>query len=157
VRVSWLAQKELHSMRALLFAALMLGACASPGGGTDGGQAQLPEHIRMDLAQRDAALRAPGVVAAAIGETADLGDGLRVRPLEVVEDSRCPQNARCVWAGRLRLRVNVEGVGEREVILDEAAVDTARGPFALVAASPGPWTDWPQEQRPPYRFGFRRG
>jgi hypothetical protein len=143
-------------MRALLVAVLMLGACASPAGGADAPAAQLPEHIRMDLEQREAALREPGVVAARIGQTADLGNGLRVRPLEVVEDSRCPQNARCVWAGRLRVRVAVEGVGEREVILDEAATETPRGSFAMVAASPGPWTDWPEDQRPAYRFGFRR-
>ncbi len=143
-------------MRAMLFAVLTLAACASPAGaGPD--QAQLPQHIREDLAQRDAALAAPGVVAAGIGETADLGGGLRVRPLEVTEDSRCPQNARCVWAGRLRLRVAVEGTGELDVTADEAAVETPRGVFSLVAVSPGPWTDWPQERRTPYRFGFRRG
>ena len=142
-------------MRAFVFAALMLAACAVPTGGTSPDISQLPQHIREDLAQRDAALRAPGVVAAGIGETADLGNGLRVRPLEVIEDSRCPQNARCVWAGRLRLKVAVEGVGEREVTLDEAAVETPRGNFSLVAVSPGPWTDWPEEQRTPYRFGFR--
>jgi hypothetical protein len=142
-------------MRAFVFAALMLAACAAPTGGTSPDISQLPQHVREDLAQRDEALRAPGVVAAGIGETADLGNGLRVRPLEVIEDSRCPQNARCVWAGRLRLKVGVEGVGEREVTLDEAAVDTPRGNFSLVAVSPGPWTDWPEEQRTPYRFGFR--
>lgn len=145
-------------MRAFVFVALMLAACASPGGeGTTPQPSQLPEHIRMDLEQREAALRAPGVAAAGIGQMADLGNGLRVRPLEVLEDSRCPQNARCVWAGRLRVRVSVDGVGEREVILDEAAVETPRGSFTMVAASPGPWTDWPEEQRPAYRFGFRRG
>lgn len=143
-------------MRAILFAALALAACASPAGGAPE-QAPLPQHIREDLAQRDAALAEPGVVAVRINETADLGDGLRVRPLEVLEDSRCPQNARCVWAGRLRVRVAVEGVGEREVILDEAATQTPRGAFALVAVSPGPWTDWPENRLPPYRFGFRRG
>ena len=142
-------------MRAIVFAALALAACASPAGGAPD-QAQLPQHIREDLAQRDAALAEAGVVAVGLNQTADLGDGLRVRPLEVLEDSRCPQNARCVWAGRLRLRVAVEGVGDREVTLDEAAVDTPRGAFALVAVSPGPWTDWPESQRPPYRFGFRR-
>lgn len=141
-------------MRSMLFAVLMLGACSTPAGGAD--QAPLPEHIRMDLAQREAALAEPGVVAAGIGETADLGEGLRVRPLEVIEDSRCPQNARCVWAGRLRLGVDIEGVGEREVIDDGEAVETPRGAFALVAVSPGPWTDWPEGAKPPYRFGFRR-
>jgi len=145
-------------MRAILFAALFVAACASPAGGAAGpDQAQLPQHIREDLAQRDAALAAPGVVAVRLNETANLGEGLRVRPLEVLEDSRCPQNARCVWAGRLRVRVAVEGAGEREVILGEAATATPRGSFALVALSPGPWTDWPAERRPPYRFGFQRG
>lgn len=144
-------------MRAILFSALLLAACAAPAGGAGAPPAaQLPQHIQEDLAQRDAALREPGVVAARIGETADLGGGLRVRPVEVIEDSRCPQNARCVWAGRLRLRVAVEGAGEHEVTLDEDAVQTPRGAFTLVAVSPGPWTDWPQDQRTPYRFGFRK-
>lgn len=144
-------------MRAILFAAFALAACASTEGGL-GPQTPLPQHIREDLAQREAALHGQGVVAAGINQTADLGNGLRVRPLEVLEDSRCPQNARCVWAGRLRLRVNVEGVGEREITAEETdAVQTPRGSFTLVAISPGPWTDWPQERRPPYRFGFKRG
>lgn len=142
-------------MRAVLFAAFALAACASPSGGL-GPQTPLPQHIQMDLEQRAEALRAEGVVAAGIGETADLGDGLRVRPIEVLEDSRCPQNARCVWAGRLRLRVNVEGVGEREITDDAEGVQTPRGNFTLVAVSPGPWTDWPEGAKPPYRFGFRR-
>lgn len=143
-------------MRAILFAALALAACASPAGGGGTSQTQLPQHIREDLAQREAALAAPGVVAARIGQTADLGRGLRVRPVDVIEDSRCPHNARCVWAGRLRLRVDVDGVGAREIILDDAAVETPHGAFALVAVSPGPWTDWPEGAKPAYRFGFRQ-
>ena len=145
-------------MRAFLIGALMLAACASApgGGGTTPDTSQLPQHIREDLAQRDAALHEPGVVAARIGQTADLGGGLRVRPLEVVEDSRCPQNAHCIWAGRLRVRVAIEGVGEREVILDEGAFEAPRGAFSMVAVTPGPWTDWPENSRPPYRFGFRK-
>ena len=86
---------------------------------------------------------------------ADLGNGLRVRPLEVLEDSRCPQNARCVWAGRLIVRVAVEGVGDREISDDAEGMQTPRGNFALVAISPGAWTDWPAG-KPAYRFGFRR-
>ena len=142
-------------MRAILFAAFALAACASTTGGP-GAQTPLPEHIRMDLEQREAALHEQGVVIAAINQTADLGDGLRVRPLEVLEDSRCPQNARCVWAGRLRLRVNVDGVGDREITDDASGLQTPRGSFALVAISPGPWTDWPEGAKPAYRFGFRR-
>lgn len=145
-------------MRAILFAAFALAACASTAGtgGSTPAPAPLPQHIQMDLNQRAEALRAEGVVAAGINETADLGNGLRIRPLEVLEDSRCPQNARCVWAGRLRLRVNVDGVGDREIADDAGAVQTPRGNFALVAISPGPWTDWPEGAKPGYRFGFRR-
>lgn len=143
-------------MRAFALA-LLLTACAAaqtPSGGVDLGR--LPEHIRMDLEQRDAALAETGVVAAGLNQTADLGNGLRVRPLEVLEDSRCPQNARCVWAGRLRLRVAVEGVGDVEIADDtDAPTQTPRGAFVLVAISPGPWTDLPQGTVP-YRFGFRR-
>lgn len=143
-------------MRAILFAAFALAACASTTGAGPGPQTPLPPHIQMDLEQREAALHEQGVVIAAINQTADLGNGLRVRPLEVLEDSRCPQNARCVWAGRVRLRVAIDGVGEREITDDAQAVQTPNGAFALVAISPGPWTDWPENAKPPYRFGFRR-
>jgi hypothetical protein len=147
-------------MRTLIFAAaLLLSACATTQTSSstpDYDSSNLPQHIREDLAQRDAALAEAGVVAAGIGETADLGGGLRVRPLEVLEDSRCPQNARCIWAGRLRLRVAVDGAGEFEISAGEAIIETEKGAFQIVAVSPGPWTDWPSEQRPPYRFGFKR-
>ena len=142
-------------MRAFLISALLLVGCASAPA-AEAPAANLPQHIREDLAQRDAALAEPGVVVARTNENANLGDGLVVRPLAVVEDSRCPQNARCVWAGRLRLNVAIEGVGEREIILGEEAVQTPRGAFQLVAVSPGPWTDWPEGARLAYRFGFKR-
>src|SRR3546814_15909501 len=37
----------------------------------------------------------------ALGQKAYV-DGPPVQPVEVAEDSRCPMNARCVWAGRVR-------------------------------------------------------
>ncbi|HRH20890.1 MAG TPA: hypothetical protein PLE81_09680 [Brevundimonas sp.] len=33
---------------------------------------------------------------------------LRIIPLEVVEDSRCPTDVDCVWAGRLVVRVMIQ-------------------------------------------------
>lgn len=77
------------------------------------------------------------------GPTAGLGQvatvqGLRIRPLRVVEDSRCPINARCVWAGRMILHAEVSG-GDRatyDLTLGEP-VDHAGGRLALVAAEPG--------------------
>jgi hypothetical protein len=35
-------------------------------------------------------------------------------PMAVIEDSRCPENARCVWAGRLVVTTRVDGAGWRE-------------------------------------------
>ena len=47
-----------------------------------------------------------------------------VTPLAVVEDSRCPMNARCVWAGRVVVRVAIEDGRERlerKLVLGEPA------------------------------------
>jgi hypothetical protein len=140
-------------MRALLLAALTLAACAAGAPPEAGG---LAPQIRADLSRLDAELAAPGVVAAGLGEIADLGAGLTIRPLEVIEDSRCAANVQCVWAGRLRLRADVSGV-ERELTLGEP-LQTPNGAVLLAVAKPGAWRDWPEAElaRPAYRFGFRR-
>ena len=36
---------------------------------------------------------------------------LVVTPLRVAEDSRCPINARCVWAGRAVVQTRIDGPG----------------------------------------------
>lgn len=41
---------------------------------------------------------------------------LVVTPKEVAEDSRCPMNARCVWAGRLIVTTRIDGAGWRETV-----------------------------------------
>lgn len=33
--------------------------------------------------------------------------GLKIRFISVVEDSRCPENANCVWAGNAKVKVEV--------------------------------------------------
>jgi hypothetical protein len=42
-----------------------------------------------------------------LGQRVDLG-GPKVTVLKVLEDSRCPMEARCVWAGQVRVQVRVE-------------------------------------------------
>lgn len=93
-----------------------------------------------------------------LGGTARLAN-LSVRPLAVLEDSRCPRDVTCIWAGRLRLRVALVPGGEIELTLGEPhALPEGAGTLTLVAAAPEPW------QRPPAgveagaasRFGFRR-
>jgi len=76
----------------------------------------------------------------------------------VIEDSRCPNNVTCIWAGRLRLRANVSGE-DLELTLGQV-VSAEHGSVTLAVVSPGPWAEWPEAEigaKPAYRFGFTRG
>jgi len=153
-------------MRMLVFAVLMLGACASPSPAPIPAQSTPPwprvlsplaQQVQDQLEQLDAELGAPGVVLAGFGQTADLGGRLTVRPFAVIEDSRCPGNTTCLWEGRLRIRAAVSG-RESELTLGQS-VETPAGTVEFVVVSPGAWAEWPREElgpRPAYRFGFRR-
>lgn len=91
---------------------------------------------------------------AGIGETAAIG-ALRVRPIEVVEDSRCPANAKCVWAGRFVLRAEVSRPRFRQVrtlTLGEAQ-EVAGGKLTLVSVAPEKLAG-PQPPSSPPRFTF---
>lgn len=61
----------------------------------------------------------PESVAAAQGTPVALDQAVTVgsivaTPIAVVEDSRCPINARCVWAGRLVVTTRIDGPGWRD-------------------------------------------
>ena len=56
---------------------------------------------------------APAGTAVALGQAVSVG-ALVVTPREVVTDSRCPINARCVWAGELIVSTRIDGPGWRE-------------------------------------------
>ena len=94
------------------------------------------------------------------GPTAALGqqayvDGLRVTPLKVLEDSRCPINARCVWAGRIIVRAAVTGSSWHRTLDLELGQpqQLADGQLTLVAAEPGKMAGAPADLRA-YRFTF---
>ena len=75
---------------------------------------------------------------ATIGEATRVG-AVIVTPQAVVEDSRCPINARCVWAGRLVLKARIDGLGWRETVdltLGEAHATHGAG-LAFISAEPG--------------------
>lgn len=116
----------------------MLAACAAPAVIADGPADQASAEARL-------------------GETVRLGD-LSVRPIAVLEDSRCPSGVQCIWAGRLRLRAAISGVGETELILGQPFALTGGGTLTLVAAAPAPWHRPPPgaETGPATRFAFRR-
>lgn len=114
------------------------------------------------LAACAAAPRAPsgfdGQVTGGLGANLTIHD-VRLRPVEIVEDSRCPVDVDCVWAGRLRARVEIEGRGWSRVEVMELghgiALEDARR-LALTEASPAPR----QGERPSpgaYRLTFTLG
>ncbi|TMJ19294.1 MAG: hypothetical protein E6G92_05725 [Alphaproteobacteria bacterium] len=83
------------------------------------------------------------VPPAAAGPVAGLGqvasvEGIRIRPLRVIEDSRCPANANCVWAGRLVLRAEVQSRGRSETrdLTLGVPIDVEAGRLTLAAAEP---------------------
>ena len=58
---------------------------------------------------------APEGTAVALGQPVRVGR-LIATPQAVVEDSRCPQNVRCVWAGRLIVSTRIDGTGWHETV-----------------------------------------
>ena len=88
---------------------------------------------------------------ARLNEVANL-DGITVRPLEVIEDSRCPALVQCVWAGRVRIRAEVSGTGSRELTLGEPAA-VSGGTLTLVDVRPGKRTPEKISTRD-YQFTF---
>ncbi|MDF2605756.1 hypothetical protein [Sphingomonas sp.] len=83
-------------------------------------------------------------------------DGPRVRVDEVIEDSRCPGDVLCVWAGRLIVRATVFGGGwEKQIRMTLGEpVQVADGALTLVGATPVPTRRKPTESPEPYRFTF---
>ncbi len=119
---------------AILTAALTLSACA-----TTRNPVPLPDATNVALGQRAYA------------------DGPIVQPVAVLEDSRCPMNARCIWAGRVRVQMLwIRGNGEQrpfEVTLGEPT-PLADGSITLESVRPDKMTK--VELKPAdYRFSFR--
>ncbi len=83
-------------------------------------------------------------------------DGPRVTPLRVVEDSRCPANARCIWAGRVRVLVRItlgNGSSEHELTMGQP-IQIADGQLELTEVRPARMTSAAIKPAD-YRFGFR--
>jgi hypothetical protein len=97
----------------------------------------------------------PGPTAA-LGQAAEV-NGLRLRPLEVLEDSRCPARVQCVWAGQVRLLVAVGSPGGGEISRHELTqgkpLIVHGGALTLVNVEPPKGTMGSME-REAYRFTF---
>lgn len=96
-----------------------------------------------------------GHVTLKLGQTATFPGGLALTPKRVAEDSRCPMNARCVWAGRVLLEVEVasgSGNGVQTIELGKTLTTEAES-ITLDSVDPGTMAG---EEIPAgeYRFGF---
>ncbi len=120
---------------ALLIAPLMLGACAT-----------IPDAP---------AEPEDGIARAGLNQRVYV-DGPYVTALAVLEDSRCPMNARCVWAGRTRLTIKIDlgSRSETRVISSEEPIQVADGTLSLVEVQPDLMAGEQAGPAKPYRFGF---
>ena len=92
-----------------------------------------------------------------IDEAQQVWEGLVVTPLEVLEDSRCPIEADCVWEGRVRLSAQLDmGHESISVTLDSGEPLRINGGFLSVAEiAPDMSTAWAPIQAEDYRFAFK--
>ncbi|MEQ1539849.1 MAG: hypothetical protein ABL928_13065 [Sphingorhabdus sp.] len=119
-----------------LIALLSLSACVT----TAGTEAPLPDGTNVPM-----------------GRSAYV-DGPIIRPVKVLEDSRCPMNARCIWAGTVKIEAIWERrSGDRTVELELGkAVPLADGTLELTDVSPSRMAGEGRELKPAdYRFSFR--
>lgn len=66
------------------------------------------------------------------------GLGVRLTPIAVVEDSRCPVKVQCIQAGTVRVRTQISsGLGTSEMILElDKSVTTETEIITLIAVTP---------------------
>ena len=96
----------------------------------------------------------PAGPTAGLGQTAS-GNGLMVRPIKVVEDSRCPAAVNCVWAGRLTVRARMNGPGWTQIRDFELGVPQAVDQYRVTLISAEPQKQAGAEIDPrAYRFTF---
>ena len=98
---------------------------------------------------------APEGSSVALGQPVAVAD-IVLTPMRVTEDSRCPINARCVWAGRITVETRVDGRGWRETVpLTLGEPGTARGyVLNLVSAEPGRMAGAPETPAADLRFAY---
>ena len=122
------------------------------------GCATTSDEVRARLEAIEAPFRVPGTVAARLGEEVRVND-LSIRPLEVLEDSRCPIDVTCIWAGRVRVRVAISGAGEPVMEIGQFVLLPNGTAVVLTAVAPPRWQAPPPgvDASAPARFAFSLG
>jgi hypothetical protein len=118
------------------------------------GVVQMKFPICLALLPLVACAQASGPVGA-IGQTAAV-EGIKVRPLTLLEDSRCPKDVNCFWAGQVRIHALVSGGTwqiERDLTQGKP-IPVADGTLELTSVEPERRQDTPIALKD-YRFTFR--
>jgi hypothetical protein len=79
-----------------------------------------------------------------------------VTPLDVLEDSRCPIEADCVWEGALRIKARLD-IGHETITVELKGYEPFQingGTLLLSEIAPDPSVQWPRLAPNDYRFGF---
>jgi hypothetical protein len=130
-------QKKENLMRALLFTIpLLVAACAT-----------VPASTKP----------LPNATAIPIGRAA-YADGPLIRVISILEDSRCPMNARCIRAGDVRLAMEwlrPNGKMQAFEIRLSQTTPMADGQLALVDVQPSRMAGGKALKVKDYRFSFR--
>jgi hypothetical protein len=82
-------------------------------------------------------------ISVKVNETASAGNGVRVKFVEMVEDSRCPTDTDCVWAGNAKIKIRVTRNGRSKVLelnsnLQPKTASFAGYIFRLIGLTPEP-------------------
>ncbi len=97
-----------------------------------GGCGVVPGEVKADLGQE---------FSLSIGQSAVIsGENLEIKFKEVVEDSRCPEGATCVWEGRVSAIVEITENGS---------------PYQMVLIQPGLTDEYAEETYKEYRLTFK--
>jgi hypothetical protein len=96
-----------------------------------------------------------GDVGVALGETATFPGGLSIRPISVLEDSRCPQNAQCIRAGTVKVSVRIDSAlgASTKTFEPGTTITTEAESITLQAVFPEPLVGQPVPENA-YRFVF---
>lgn len=92
-----------------------------------------------------------------LGQPVQVGK-LVATPSEMVEDSRCPENVRCVWAGRLIVSTRIDGGDWRETVPLTLGAPYATHDTSIMLVTGLPEKQAGVETEPKdYRFAFEGG
>lgn len=126
-----------------------------PDGSYVGRQGPRCEFAQCPNASSSVVISPSVTLLAKLGETVT-GSGLRITPLVVTEDSRCPAGVMCIQAGRVVVQVKVEsalGTSEPSLTVGQS-ITTEAETVTLVSVSPEKLGNPVGIQPGDYRFTF---